>query len=151
MLQSWRGKAFPHRAMLFIKTYRNTVACLSGQSTFRSSIMISAMPKGLLFGRVCSCSTLLFFSFDVWSKQLMVFVIPLPAFFHLFLLTCGYRSFRGERKKSTDSRRRLLLNILQIFFFFLNGQSDVLFILLWDIRFYSITLIENVAYLVFFF
>lgn len=37
-------KAFLHWVMLFIKLYRNPVACLSGQSISRSSIMISATP-----------------------------------------------------------------------------------------------------------
>ena len=40
--QSWRGKLPLHWAMLFIKLCRNPVACLSGQSTSRSSIIISA-------------------------------------------------------------------------------------------------------------
>lgn len=37
-------KAFLHWVMLFIKLYRNPVACLSGQSISRSSIMISTTP-----------------------------------------------------------------------------------------------------------
>lgn len=39
-----RERLFLHWVMLFIKLYRNPVACLSGQSISSSSIMISATP-----------------------------------------------------------------------------------------------------------
>lgn len=75
--------AFLRWVMLFIKLYRNLVACLSGQSISRSSIMISTMPVRcylVMFGD-CLCSRT--------SENVVLKCSSFEHIFPLIFLTCS--------------------------------------------------------------
>lgn len=79
-------KAFLHWVMLFIKLYRNPVACLSGQSISRSSIMISTTPA--------CCYVVMFWGWSVFLKpfeELAVFKKRKRHIFRLISLTWWQR------------------------------------------------------------
>lgn len=85
-------KASLHWAMLFIKAYRNPVACLSGQSTSRSSITISATPE---------CCYLVMFGGD-WLLLVQVVSKHLSFWVNTFLsCSCshGDSGFRKQKHK----------------------------------------------------
>ena len=97
-------KAFLHWVMLFIKLYRNPVACLSGQSISRSPIMISTTP-------VCCYLVVFGDGLCFWTLWKVVWSIP-----H-FSADLAHMVTVASKNKNTIQPTWTMMYILNMYFF----------------------------------